>query len=251
MDEVKGDQTKGVSFKMIKRDRPLFKEVVKQIESGIITGTLQPGNMLPPERVLAEQFGVSRTVIREAMKALEHQGLVEVQHGRGIMIISPSVESVVNSMVRYLKIDMSPLWALHEMRSIVETEIAGLAASRRATEDVQILKNLLEQMANNVNSPEKYAEIDIEFHRALARMTYNPLFPIIMEPLSEFMREARRIGGKAMDAQRRTLASHSEIVSAVENQDIEYAKSVMGEHFEKVASFISEAESKDEIVHRE
>ena len=69
MDELTEGQTNNGGFRMIKKGRPLFKEVVQQIENGIVTGTLQAGEMLPPERILAEEFGVSRTVIREAMKS--------------------------------------------------------------------------------------------------------------------------------------------------------------------------------------
>lgn len=237
-----------VYFRKINKMRPLFQEVVAQIKKRVINGSLKTGEMLPPERVMAEQFGVSRTVIREAMKALELQGLVEVLHGRGIKLASPSMESVIETMVSFVKIDNSPIWALHEMRSIIETEIAGLAALRRTEEEIQGLKEILGQMSEKTDSPNEYSALDIKFHRALMTMTHNPLFPMVLEPFSELMLEARRIGALATDAQKRSLESHSEIVRAIEDQDAERAKYVMREHFEKVASFVSEAESKHETT---
>lgn len=227
----------------IKTGRPLFREVVRQIEDLLISGDLTPGDMLPPERTLAERFGVSRTVIREAMKALELRGVVEVQHGRGVQISQPTAEMFSDSMFRFIKTQQSPIWALHELRSILETGIAVLAAERRTQKDLLELKRLLKEMQQSVDDPMKYLELDLQFHRALTEAAHNPLMGPVWEPLTKLMREARRIGALAQDAPRRSLESHRAIVDAIDEQDAEQAMEVMRDHFDRVAHFLLEAES--------
>ena len=175
-------------FKRITIGRPLFQEVVKQIEAKVMGNELKPGEMLPPERVMAEQFGVSRTVIREAVKALELLQLVEVQHGRGVMVAKPTAGSVTNSLLHYMKIEGRPVWALHELRSILEVEIAGLAAERATEADLARLTELLNSMRGKIDSPMAYIEIDLQFHRVLMEASHNPLFPLVLEPVAKLMR---------------------------------------------------------------
>lgn len=231
-----------VSFKKIKTGRPLFREVVRQIEDQLISGELVPGEMLPPERILAERFGVSRTVIREAMKALELRGLVEVQHGRGVQLSQPTAEMFGDSMFRFIKTQQSPIWALLELRRILEIGIVSLAAERRTQEDLAKLKKLLSEMQESVTNLVIYAELDLEFHYALTEAAHNPLLGPMLEPLTKLMREARRIGSLAHDAPRRSMEAHEAIVAAIEDQDAEGAMEVMRDHFDRVATFLLEAE---------
>jgi GntR family transcriptional repressor for pyruvate dehydrogenase complex len=200
--------------------------------------------MLPPERIMAEQFGVSRTVIREAIKALELQGVVEVQHGRGVMVARPSADSVVDSMVRFVTIQESPIWDLVELRSILEVEIAGLAALRARGEDIERLTATLERMAALVDRPEEYVEQDMEFHRNLWRAAHNQLFPLVLEPFVTLMRASRRLGATAPNAPRRSLQTHTRILEAIRMHDKTAAQQIMREHFDQVAQFLTEAASR-------
>jgi GntR family transcriptional repressor for pyruvate dehydrogenase complex len=232
------------AFNRIKTSDRLFLEVVRQIEERIVRGELKPGDMLPAERIMAEQFGVSRTVIREATKALELRGLVDVQHGRGVMVITPSADSVADSVVRFIKIQESPIWSLHELRSILEVEMAGLAAERRTDEDLVALSAIFKRMTDTIDQPVEYIEHDFEFHRVLAKAAHNPLFPLVLEPYVTIMREARRLGATAKDAPRRSVEFHKPILDAVRRKDPDDARQAMRAHFEYVAEFIAEAEAK-------
>lgn len=231
------------TFHKIESNHPLYIEVVKQIEGKIVAGEINAGDMLPPERVLAEQLNVSRTVIREAVKALEMNGMVEVQRGRGIMVADLSPNSVTDSMIRYLKIQKSPVWALLEVRRVLELEIAMLAAERRTEADLQEMDDLITQMEIMLEVPNRYVELDFEFHQALARAAHNPLFPVVTEPLTMLMRESRRIGAKAPNAPKRSITIHQRILEAVRNQDAEAAVAATRDHFKEVEAFIAEAES--------
>lgn len=231
------------AFQRIKTNERLFLEVVRQIEHRIIQGELKPGDMLPAERIMAEQFGVSRTVIREATKALELRGLVEVQHGRGVMVVKPSADSVADNMVRFLRIEESPIWALHELRSILEVGMAGLAAERRTDEDLHALNQIFDRMAESLDMPTDYVEHDFEFHRVLAKAAHNPLVPLVLEPYVTLMREARRLGATAPNASRRSIEFHRPILDAVTDGNATAARQAMREHFDYVAEFITEAEA--------
>ena len=232
------------SFKKVKNSERLFQEVARQIEQHILEGELKPGEMLPPERILGEQFGVSRTVIREALKALELSGLVEVQHGRGAVVLKPTASSVSTSMVRYLKIQESPVWALHELRSILEVEVAGLAAERAQEEDIARLREALKRMRANLKNPLEYLEADLDFHQVLCEASHNPLLPVVLQPFVALMRESRQIGSAASNAPRRSIASHNRILKAIENRDSDAARTEMRLHFENVATFLTEGESR-------
>ncbi|MGA2697591.1 MAG: GntR family transcriptional regulator, partial [Terriglobales bacterium] len=115
----------------------LYEQIVQQIEDSIIKGTLKPGDQLPAERELALQFGVSRTAVREAVKALQEKGLVEAFSGRGTFITDGTTQSIRQSLDRMIKIGQPEgSLQLAEVRAILEPEIASLAATR--IEDAQI-----------------------------------------------------------------------------------------------------------------
>jgi GntR family transcriptional repressor for pyruvate dehydrogenase complex len=232
------------SFRRVKsNEERLYHEVVKQIETRILAGALKPGDMLPPERVMAEQFGVSRTVIREATKALELQGLVEVQHGRGVMVDTPSLANVADSLLRYMRIRESPIWALWELRRIIEVEIAGLAAERWEDADLAEVKTQLTRLEASVDNPQEYIEHDFEFHRAIARAGHNPLFPTVLEPFVSLLRESRHLGASVPNAPFKSIIVHRRIVDAIEKRNPPEARTAMREHFTQVAEFLAESQA--------
>src|SRR5579863_3780209 len=117
-------------YKLVRSSR-LYEQIVQQIEESIVKGDLKPGDQLPAERELAQRFGVSRTAVREAVKALREKGLVEAYSGRGTFITDGTTQAVRQSldlMVRVGQQDGSS--NLAELRAILEPEIAGLAATR-------------------------------------------------------------------------------------------------------------------------
>jgi GntR family transcriptional repressor for pyruvate dehydrogenase complex len=219
----------------------LYESVARAIEARILSGQLRPLDLLPPERVLGEQFNVSRTVIREAIKALEHSGLVEARQGLGVVVSTPSEGRVAESILRFVKLENSPQWALYELRSILETEAAALAAKRRDNDDLKRLRSLIDAMNERTEAPLEYVEVDLEFHRALLQAAHNPLFNMVLEPFREALRESRVIGARAHHAPRRSLSSHKRIFEAIKAQDADRARKEVKVHFDKVAEFLSEA----------
>jgi GntR family transcriptional repressor for pyruvate dehydrogenase complex len=143
-------------------------------------------------------------------------------------------------MVRYVRVQESPLWALNELRNILETGIAALAAERRTEQELEELGKLIDEMSNKLGSPDEYAALDLEFHQVLTRCSHNPLFAVILDPFRALLRESRRLGAAAPDAQRRSLEVHYRVLDAIRVQDPKAARSAMTEHCHLVALLLEE-----------
>src|ERR1700751_6075909 len=133
-----------IVYKIVQSSR-LYEQIVEQIEQSVQKGDLKPGDQLPAERELAEQFGVSRTAVREAVKALREKGLVEAYPGRGTFITNgtpPSIRKSLGGMMGADKQDGTV--QLVEVREILEPEIASLAASRADDEAIRALREPVE-----------------------------------------------------------------------------------------------------------
>src|SRR5258708_31244237 len=125
-----------VMYKIVRSSR-LYEEIVQQVEESIQKGAMKPGDQLTPERELAQQFGVSRTAVREAVKALREKGLVEAYPGRGTFITDGAPYSMRQSLDRMLKGGQAEgSGFLAEVREILEPEIAAMAATRGEAEDL-------------------------------------------------------------------------------------------------------------------
>ena len=211
------------------------------IEQRILSGELRPMDPLPTERELAQQFNVSRTAVREAIKALEQAGLVNVHHGRGVIVAAASQARVADSIARFLRVEKSPMWALVELRTILEKEIAALAAQRRTDDDLAQLDALVKRMGELVGSPTEYVETDLEFHRALVASAHNPLFEIVLDPFRSELRRSRDIGATVPNAPARSIVMHRRILEAVRAGDSAVARDETQAHFQQLIEFLSEA----------
>src|ERR1700726_1843958 len=131
-------------YKTVQTSR-LYEQIVQQIEESILNGSLKTGEQLPAERELAQQFGVSRTAVREAVKALREKGLVEAHPGRGTFITNGSSHSIWQSLDRMIR-DGQPEAMVHlvEVREILEPEIASLAAARAEKDDLAAMREAVE-----------------------------------------------------------------------------------------------------------
>jgi GntR family transcriptional regulator, transcriptional repressor for pyruvate dehydrogenase complex len=234
----------GKTFPSARADRRrLFEHVMHAIEQRILSGQLRPSDSLPTERELAQQFNVSRTAVREAIKALEQAGLVTVRHGRGVVVAAASQARVADSIARFLRVENSPLWAVVELRGILETEVAPLAAQRRTADDLAQLSALVARMEQLIDAPTEYVETDLEFHRALVASAHNPLFEVVLDPFRSALRHSRNIGATVPNAPKRSIVSHRRILEAVRAGDATAARQEMRVHFQQLADFLSEAAS--------
>jgi GntR family transcriptional repressor for pyruvate dehydrogenase complex len=225
------------------REATLAQRVEQELERLILDSRLGPGDRLPSERELAAQFGVSRTVVREAVRALAAKQLVDVSVGRGTIVRAPSTEVAGESMKLLLMMQSGAtgIDKVSEVRHIIENEIAALAASRRTPEDLEELDAILAEMREHVDAPEVYIKSDVEFHAALARATHNELFVIVLDSLVEIMIEVRLLTLRVPGIARLALHYHERILEAVRAGDPESARAVMDEHMDQATEKLRES----------
>jgi GntR family transcriptional repressor for pyruvate dehydrogenase complex len=222
-----------------RRDATLTTRVTELIENLIVEKRLKPGDQLPSVRDLAVQFGVSRTVVREAVGALVARSLLDVRHGSGTTVRSPSTQSVVQSMSLLLSIGQPDIdySKVHELRRVLEIEIAGLAAARRTAADLQTLARIVGEMEGIVGTGvlsdeqrENYIQNDLLFHSALAQATQNELFSVVLNSVINVMRQVRQKTLDVPGSHMHALNYHRAIFRQVEAADVTGARAAMQEH---------------------
>lgn len=224
----------GAVYKLVRTSR-LYEQIVQQIEESIVKGELKPGDQLPAERELAQRFGVSRTAVREAVKALREKGLVEAYSGRGTFITDGTTQAVRQSLDLMVKIGQSEgSNHLAEVRAILEPEIAALAAQRIQDTELTTMRDAVAVMDKAGQDPDAYIEADLDFHLALAEGAANPLILSLLDSIVGLLREQRLRIFRVPGGPERGQVHHKRILEAVEKQDAEKARQAMRDHLEQV-----------------
>ena len=221
-------------YKIVQSSR-LYEQIVEQIEQSVQKGDLKPGDQLPAERELAEQFGVSRTAVREAVKALREKGLVEAYPGKGTFITSGSsnpMRQSLDRMMRSAQVDATS--SLVEVREILEPEIAALAAVRATEENLNSLREAVAVMDAAKRDPDAYIEADLDFHLELAEAAANPLILSLIDSIIGVLREQRMRIFEVDGGPDRGQCHHKKILEAVEHQDAPGAREAMRAHLRQV-----------------
>lgn len=221
-------------YKTVQASR-LYEQIVQQIEESILKGELSEGSQLPAERDLAKQFGVSRTAVREAIKALQEKGLVDAFPGRGTFIINGSSNSMRRSLDRIIKSGEPEGWGyLVEVREILEPEIAALAAVRADDQDIKAMREALFVMDNAPWDSEAFIEADLDFHLALAEAAANPIVLSLIDSIVGLLREQRLRIFHVAGGPERGQSHHRRILEAIKRRDPQGARAAMQAHLSQV-----------------
>lgn len=220
-------------YKIIRSSR-LYEQIVQQVEESVDKGALKPGDQLPPERELAEQFGVSRTAVREAVKALREKGLVEAYPGRGTFITDGTSYSIRQSLDRMTRSGNEGFAFLAEVRQILEPEIAALATTRATDEDLDALRQQVKVMDEAKLDPDAYIEADLDFHLSLAEAAANPIILSLIDSIVGLLREQRMGIFQVQGGPERGQYHHKKILEAVEHRDPAGAREAMKTHLIQV-----------------
>ena len=221
-------------YKMVQNSR-LYEQIVKQIEESIFSNSLKPGDQLPAERDLAEQFGVSRTAVREAIKTLREKGLVEPYSGRGTFVTNEQSQAIRHSLDRFVKVNPSDGFSqLAEARAILEPEIAALAALRRDEQQVSAMREAVTAMDESRNAPDAYIQADLDFHLALAEAAGNQIILSLVDSVVGLLRAQRIRIFQSEGGPERGQFHHKRILEAVEQRDSVRARQFMRAHLEQV-----------------
>jgi GntR family transcriptional repressor for pyruvate dehydrogenase complex len=213
----------------------LYEEVAARIRGLIASGELGPGQALPSERKLAEQFRVGRAVIREAIRQLEVSGLVESRHGGGNYVREITVEHLVAPIASVLN-GMVPLREeLMDARLFFEPQIAREAAARATPEDLRRLQEAISRQEERVAGGSSGAEEDAEFHELLASATHNTVVERVMEVIDGLLEDSQARLFRSVERSEISLEGNRRILEAVARHDQEAAQTAMVKHLEDIA----------------
>lgn len=214
-----------------------YEQIIEQIQEMIMDGTFKSGDKLPPERELTTKLGVSRTSLREALKALEVLGLIESKQGEGSYISNNISSTILKSISIAYKLSNGTVENILELRHSLEIQAVRSAALKATAEQIEELEDIVEKMANT-NDEDDQSKLDIEFHNKLIGTMNNVIFQIIADSVSNLMRpfikSIREIYSKN-DQELKTyyfVEQHRNIINAIKERDPEKAVNVMREHIE-------------------
>jgi GntR family transcriptional repressor for pyruvate dehydrogenase complex len=217
-------------FKAVVREQNLTERAQHQFEELIVTGRLSPGERLPSEIEMAKMLGVSRTVVREAVRLLSAKGLVEARSGSGIYVRelnSAMIREPIDLLLRFRAIEVEDIL---EVRNLIEVHLAGLAAERATSEDIASMEAAITALQNPKLTPQEYAEMDVAFHACLAVASGNPLFGILSQSLNAVMVDPIRFAFERASAARTdAIKEHSLILERVKARDPEGARRAMAD----------------------
>ena len=237
-------------LKAIKKTR-IYEEVVNQIHDLIRQAKIKAGDQLPSERELAETFGVSRTSVREALRALEAQGLVISRTGAGTFVADLPIESLVAPLATLLIEEKDALTDIFEMRKLIEPQIAALAAERATRRDIERLSKILAKQRGQVEQGKTGVEADAEFHYSIGQATQNQALEKLVSGLMEILSRSREESLQTPGRSQASLDSHYKILSAIEDHDQERARQAMLYHIEQVErNVLLDKKKKSQTIYR-
>jgi len=220
-------------FKELTREPTLADRVATSILERIVAGEFKPGDKLPSERELGDQFGVSRTVVREAVRGLTGRGVISVRAGSGLRVAVVDPASVSESLTLLLRSNRAfDYHHVHEVRAMLEVQMAGAAAERATADDVASARRAAEAM-ENARGVEQAAQRDLDFHRAIAQATHNPLYLVLHDAIGDALIEVRR-ANHARGGGAEAVESHRAIVHGIAAHDREGAEAAMRRHLAAV-----------------
>jgi len=218
-------------FRVVRSAR-LSDQISRQLLEAIFAGRYNQGDQLPPERDLATMFQASRVAVREALGSLIAKGILSTRQGRGTTVNPIEQWNTLDPEILLLRDGDQTLDQLHEVRRIIEPELAALAAQRAAPEEIENLRILADLPLDD--SLEQHIERDTNFHVAIARATKNTVLQIVLSSISDLLRESRRrsflVPGELVAAR----DWHHTVFEAIEQHDPEAARTAMVEHMGQV-----------------
>jgi DNA-binding FadR family transcriptional regulator len=213
---------------------PGYRAVCGVIEERIVRGELKAGTLLPTEAALAQQFGVNRSTIREAIRQLEQEGLVARQGARRLYVNLPGVHDIAPRAARALLLQHVTFEELWEVALVIEPQAAALAARSATPQDLVALHSLVERHADHYHSQgtmEEHAELDVAFHAQVARASANRVLMMAREPINLLYRPSlMRLQQRLPQTERRNLEAHRQIVAAIAARRADDAMEWMRKH---------------------
>ncbi|MDS1140245.1 FadR/GntR family transcriptional regulator [Pusillimonas sp. SM2304] len=219
----------------LERPKSLAAQLAKDLTDRIARGDLKPGDKLPSEHEMVASYGVSRTVVREAVSSLKSAGLVSARQGVGVFVLAPS--AAIPFRIDAQELDtVKEVISLLELRISLESEAAALAAIRRTDGHIARLRDTLDALTRGIAAHEDAVDLDFRFHQEIALATDNRYFTELFNYLGMVAIPRARIGMYKADTHARTAylqnvnREHQAIFQAIVNQDPDGARAAMRLH---------------------
>ncbi|HEX3025667.1 MAG TPA: FadR/GntR family transcriptional regulator [Clostridia bacterium] len=226
----------------------LYNDISEQFEKKILSGSLKQGDKLPSERIMAQEYGVSRNVIRESLRLLSEKGLIETRSGKGVYVIFPNEKKIADSLERVLISNKSTLMDMLEVRETLELSIIQKAVVLAKPADIDTLKEICNRLDEEKNDLSKFVEDDSRFHIQIARCTNNSIYPILVSAFYKITDNQlflfTKINPNTVDA---TQADHRRLTEAIENKDAGSAERIMKSHLDGIRTDLSALEQRSGI----
>ena len=222
-----------MNFQPIK-PKKVSAQIAEQIRASILAGEFAPGDKLPPERELAEMFGVSRPSVREALNALASAGLVMSYQGGGTVVKSLVETSSANPLSELIRIQQDRALDVIEVRKCMESWTAWYAAERALPDDIRRMDEILAGMKQNLERKQPSEDLDANLHIIIARATHNVVWLHLMQSLFDAMKEFQQSVWRAVylthEDHQLLFEHHSAVVQAIKAKDPQAARDAMVHH---------------------
>jgi GntR family transcriptional repressor for pyruvate dehydrogenase complex len=220
------------------RSTRIYEEIIRQVKQMIAEGRLKSGDRLPPERDLAEKFVVSRTSLREALRALESLGLVEIRPGEGTFVRKVSVEALIQPLALIMASQREAIGELFEARRLLEPAIAALASGRATPEEIQEMERILDEQSKAIAAGNTGLAQDAAFHAAIGIAAHNRAITRIAHALMDLLTQSREESLNTPGRPTRSHEDHRRILAAIGRRDERAAELAMREHLQAVEALV-------------
>ena len=216
----------------------IYEEIVRQVKAMIADGKLKGGDRLPPERDLAEKFVVSRTSVREALRALESLGLVEIRPGEGTFVRQVSIDTLIEPLALLMVSQREAIGELFEARRLLEPSLAALAATRATPDEIQEMERILDEQGREVASGRTGLAQDAQFHAAIGAAAHNRAITRIAHGIMDLLTQSREDSLNTPGRPTRSHEDHRRILAAIGRRDADGARAAMLEHIGAVEGLV-------------
>jgi GntR family transcriptional repressor for pyruvate dehydrogenase complex len=223
-------------FETIRRNK-VYEEVARRLEE-LIAERMKPGDMLPPERELAESFGVSRSSIRDAIRRLELVGMVEPRQGSGTVVREVSADAVISPLTTVLVQKRKLVVELLDVRKMLEPPLAARAATHASAGDLAEMEDILRRQDEKLRRGDPAIEEDNEFHYTIALASDNSVVLKVLDVLMDLLRETRERSLQVEGRPQKSMAGHRRILSSIKRHDAVAAELAMRRHIEEVSEIV-------------
>lgn len=225
------------AFRTVRKTR-VSQEIIEQVRDLVTSGRLKPGDRLPSERELSQAMSVSRSSVREAVRAMESLGLIHARAGEGTFVASPSGSRGSDPIVASLLQDWSTQHKLFEVRRVIEPDLAALAARRATADQIERLRAILDDQEAEIARGGTGVNQDSLFHFLMAEATGNDALVRIVDSLMDLLLKTREESLQHDERPARSLKQHRAILAAIEARDPRAAERMMRDHIRDVEELV-------------